>query len=428
MGASQVADRRRRRQARGDARARSRDPVRALHAPETRALEEEFAAFVGAKYALAHPLRDERAPARARGGRTSARATRSSSPRTASSRRRSAWRCRARRRSSSTSTPRRGTSIRRSRAAAITPRTKAIMPVHIHGEAADLGGAARALQAKRSSRSSRTPRRRTAPSTKGRRVGALGVVGRLLAAVEQEPHGGRGRALRHERRGSARERANQVRNFGRTCSSRRDDWDPSVRSTGIARLESHGVGSMYRGNEMAAAFCRAQLARLPELTSGVTEERKRVSRTSWASSPASSRRARCRAARRCTTSTASASTRRRRASNVAAARAPRRHQGGARRRGARGRLLARPRAPGAARLPEACTTTSTFRALARRDRPREELRADAATAYDARCSTSSIVLFSQTCPLIAQSEATVDRYAEAFARVWHHREAIVEAF
>ena len=41
---------------------------------------------------------------------------------------------------------------------------------------------------------------------------------------------------------------------------------------------------------------------------------------------------------------------------------------------------------------------------------------------------SSLVLFSQSCPLIAQSEATVDRYAEVFAQVWHHREAIVEAF
>ncbi len=41
---------------------------------------------------------------------------------------------------------------------------------------------------------------------------------------------------------------------------------------------------------------------------------------------------------------------------------------------------------------------------------------------------SSLVLFSQSCPLIAQTEATVDRYAEAFARVWHAREGIVGAF
>ncbi len=33
----------------------------------------------------------------------------------------------------------------------------------------------------------------------------------------------------------------------------------------------------------------------------------------------------------------------------------------------------------------------------------------------------SVVLFSQSCPLIAQTEALVDRYVEAFERVWHHR-------
>lgn len=37
---------------------------------------------------------------------------------------------------------------------------------------------------------------------------------------------------------------------------------------------------------------------------------------------------------------------------------------------------------------------------------------------------SSIVLFSQSYPLIAQDTAMVDRYAEAFARVWEHREAV----
>jgi hypothetical protein len=36
----------------------------------------------------------------------------------------------------------------------------------------------------------------------------------------------------------------------------------------------------------------------------------------------------------------------------------------------------------------------------------------------------SLVLFSQSCPLIAQDDDLVDRYAEAFARVWHEREAL----
>ena len=36
----------------------------------------------------------------------------------------------------------------------------------------------------------------------------------------------------------------------------------------------------------------------------------------------------------------------------------------------------------------------------------------------------SLVLFSQSCPLIAQDDAIVDAYGQAFARVWHQRKAI----
>ncbi len=35
-----------------------------------------------------------------------------------------------------------------------------------------------------------------------------------------------------------------------------------------------------------------------------------------------------------------------------------------------------------------------------------------------------VVLFSQSCPLIAQADELVDRYVEAFERVWHHRAAL----
>jgi hypothetical protein len=36
------------------------------------------------------------------------------------------------------------------------------------------------------------------------------------------------------------------------------------------------------------------------------------------------------------------------------------------------------------------------------------------------------VLFSQTCPLIAQDAAVVDRYAEAFRKVWERRRDLVQ--
>jgi hypothetical protein len=35
-------------------------------------------------------------------------------------------------------------------------------------------------------------------------------------------------------------------------------------------------------------------------------------------------------------------------------------------------------------------------------------------------------LFSQSCPLIAQSDEVVDRYADVFGRVWRHREALAD--
>jgi hypothetical protein len=38
----------------------------------------------------------------------------------------------------------------------------------------------------------------------------------------------------------------------------------------------------------------------------------------------------------------------------------------------------------------------------------------------------SVVFFSQSCPLIAQPDEVVGRYAEAFHRVWEQREALAE--
>ncbi len=38
----------------------------------------------------------------------------------------------------------------------------------------------------------------------------------------------------------------------------------------------------------------------------------------------------------------------------------------------------------------------------------------------------SVVLFSQSCPLIAQPDDVVDRYIEAFRRVWHYRDLLAD--
>lgn len=41
-----------------------------------------------------------------------------------------------------------------------------------------------------------------------------------------------------------------------------------------------------------------------------------------------------------------------------------------------------------------------------------------------RLLEGSVVLFSQSCPLIAQDDRVVDKYADAFRRVWQHRDAL----
>src|SRR5690606_29192167 len=61
--------------------------------------------------------------------------------------------------------------------------------------------------------------------------------------------------------------ANSLRNFGQVAPlSGAADYNPQRPLDGRGPYNSLRVGSMYRGNEMAAAFARVQLRRLPELT------------------------------------------------------------------------------------------------------------------------------------------------------------------
>jgi dTDP-4-amino-4,6-dideoxygalactose transaminase len=45
-----------------------------------------------------------------------------------------------------------------------------------------------------------------------------------------------------------------------------------------------------------------------------------------------------------------------------------------------------------------------------------------------RLLDSSFILFTQSCPLIAQTAETVDAYADALEELWQHRRAIVESY
>ncbi len=61
--------------------------------------------------------------------------------------------------------------------AAITARTSAVIVVHLYGQIVDMDAARQASRGQRVSPSSRTRRRRTAPSRHGRPAGSFGVAG-----------------------------------------------------------------------------------------------------------------------------------------------------------------------------------------------------------------------------------------------------------
>ncbi len=137
------------------------------------------------------------------------------------------------------------------------------MPVHVHGERATSTRCSHSAR-KRTSRCSRTPRKRTAQNYRGKRVGALGASGGFSLQCSKNLTAGEGGFFVTNDREAA-ELANRVRNFSHDV--RLDDAFDSARPLdGSRALQSQAMGSMYRGNELAAAFGRAQLSRLPALT------------------------------------------------------------------------------------------------------------------------------------------------------------------
>jgi perosamine synthetase len=302
--------------------------------------------------------------------------------------------------------------------AAITRRTKAVMPVHIHGEACDLGALlALGLPVVEDAAQAH------GAEYKGQRVGAIGVSGGFsLQGSKNLCAGEGGLFVTNDER--AAEHANQVRNFGLDLHDS-DGFDPARPLDGSRALESLGMGSMFRGNEMAAAFCRAQLERLPELTTSLQRNGERLARKLSELPGVHPPRSLAAAGR----TTVHHKYRVRFDPKAAGLDVPPRVLRDAMKKAliAEGlEVVYWQSAPLPAQPVFQKRAEHPFRGL--------EGGTDLAKNYDPRAYPrtaalldSSLVLFSQSCPLIAQSESVVDRYAEAFARVWHHREAIVAA-
>jgi perosamine synthetase len=307
--------------------------------------------------------------------------------------------------------------------AAITPHTRAIMPVHMHGCAADMsaiGASARQNGLKIVEDAAQAH----GASCGGRRVGAIGDAGGFSLQSSKNLPAGEGGLFVTNEQGIAEE-ANAIRNFGQDVAlAGAGGYDPGRPLDGGRALDSKRVGSMYRGNEMAAAFARAQLARLPELTERCQRNAERLARA-LAELPGVEPPA------------------------PVAGRTSVHHKFRVRLDAERAGLA----------LTARQLRDATFEALAaeglevvlwqsgplpsqtlfqRRDAslgfpPPREGGTDLALNYDPSrypntqaLLDGSLVLFSQSHPLIAQPEAVVDQYAEAFKRVWSHRGALAD--
>jgi perosamine synthetase len=147
----------------------------------------------------------------------------------------------------------------------ITPRTKAILPVHLYGLAADMDPILE-IAARRGLAVVEDCCQAHGARYKGRKVGALGHVAAFSMNASKFLAAGEGGLLvtNDER---IFEKAARVRQFG-------ERHVPS----GPREYDAHGVGWMYRTTEMAAALARSQLNRLDDTLAVVRENAAHLTR------------------------------------------------------------------------------------------------------------------------------------------------------
>jgi perosamine synthetase len=312
---------------------------------------------------------------------------------------------------------------------AISPRTRAIMPVHVHGCPADLDRLA-AIAEKHQLHLLEDAAQAHGATFGGKPVGALYTSGGFSLQSSKNLSAGEGGVFVTNDDAIA-EQAIRLRTFGQ------DVLPGDVKHFDLARpldghrgLEALRIGSMYRGNEMMAAFARSQLARLPALTAAAQAKFELLAK-SLAELPGVTTQA------------------------IPADRTSVHHKV---------RVWLDPKEAGVVALPDhfrdvviqALRAEGVEVVLWQNEPvPRHtvfqkmegfgkgspwtaagpEAVAFARKNYDParypatwRLLDTSLVLFSQSCPLIAQTEEVVMRTAEAFHKVWHHRRELPSAF
>ena len=296
----------------------------------------------------------------------------------------------------------------------VTPRTKAIMPVHVHGCPADLN----ALRAAAPGILIVEDAAQAHGATyQGKPVGALEAGGGFSLQSSKNLGCGEGGVYVTNSLEQA-ELANSVRNFGQDLHLNEASLVPKDRPLdGWRGMASQRPGSMFRGNEMMAAFARAQLALLPARTArcqdaaaylasalrelpGLEPPHIPADRTSV------HHKYRLRIDRAAAGLSEFPATR------------------------VRNAVIAALKATGF----EVTTwerTTQTAQPVFKNDATATGIvRENYHSEFPATQALldSSFVLFTQSCPLIAQPEEVVQAYAKGLARIWEQRKAIVTSF
>ena len=303
-------------------------------------------------------------------------------------------------------------------AAAVTHRTRAIVPVHVHGCPADMDRL-NALASNRRLLVIEDAAQAHGAEYRGSPVGALGAAGAFSLQSSKNLGAGEGGLLVTNDLLIA-EAAHRLRNFGQDVSyAGLRALDLGRPLDGTRPLDAATIGWMYRGNEMTAAFARAQLEQLPQRTARCRANAESLTRVLRelpgvipASAPEDVRSVHHKYRVRLDPAKAGVTLAARELRDVVASAL---------------------RAEGLEVVhwqTDVMPAQGAYRARAgwgdgwpwSTDRETDFARLyDPARFPHAReLLDSSLVLFSQSCPLIAQDDDTVRRYGEAFVRVWRH--------
>ncbi len=143
----------------------------------------------------------------------------------------------------------------------ITARTKAVIPVHIHGVPADMERIL-AIARKHGLLVIEDAAQAHGATYQGKKVGGIGDMGCFSFQASKNLPAGEG-GIFVTNRPDLRDRANRFRMFGEDIQeSDRKAFDPARPLDGVREYNSLMMGWMYRTTELTAALCRSQLRRL----------------------------------------------------------------------------------------------------------------------------------------------------------------------